>query len=117
MNKEYTILDHLINNTSFESNRTIDFVLFKMFLSENSWITQKSRKRELVYTRRYIVSELMKLDVPKVAIARLFKCNHATIIHHQKWHNNLVETNDKYYSHVQSEIKRKLKRFQTEMSI
>ena len=63
----------------------------------------KSRERRLIDTRRMVYSIIIEvLGYGYSKIGRIFKMNHATIIHHYKLHNELKQFdrfyNDKYNS-------------------
>ena len=57
----------------------------------------KSRERHIIYIKRMTYSIVREsLNVPFTKMAKHFKVNHATIIHHCKLNRELLET-DSYY--------------------
>lgn len=58
----------------------------------------KTRKTEIVEARRMAIVICLNRKVQKTVIAQAIGKNHATIIHHEKVFNNLIETDKSYYS-------------------
>ena len=60
-------------------------------------IQSESRKAEIVQAKRFIAHFLKwNTDLNVSAIARELKLNHATILHHNRKHFDLIETDKRY---------------------
>lgn len=74
---------------------------------ENHGLLQKSRKRELVSKKRYLIYFMLKENILNgnlTQIGALFGNDHATVIHARKVHLQLTETKDKDYLNICQEM-------------
>ena len=86
---EYNVVDHIIKMDS-DTLITDEIVFIRDFISLNDWVTSKVRKREVVYTRRYICYLIKNKFIGgkyltfKMIGEIIGGYDHATVIHHLK---------------------------------
>jgi hypothetical protein len=73
-------------------------------------LVKKSRKRDIVYKRQYMFSELRK-SLTFEQIAHIFEMNHSTVIYGISQHDLFMKQNDMIYMKVISEIYQEVNRF------
>jgi len=112
---DYNIIDHIIKMEG-DMLITDDLVFISEFLKSNQWIL-KTRKRELVYTRRYICF-LIKNKIKGGKESSLSKIgellggiNHATVIHHLNEHKDQIETKDYLYRTIMEDTDKLISQF------
>lgn len=59
-----------------------------------SMLSKKTRKRELLWQRYYLIAHLRDLGWTYEEIAKLFGMNHATMIHAYRMHNDWINDDD-----------------------
>ena len=64
---------------------------------EQDGLAEKNRKREIVYRKIYLFRKLREDGHTLKGIGKLFKMNHATILHGLKTYQNLTDVNDKCF--------------------
>lgn len=68
----------------------------------------KSRRREKVYKRFYLMSELRRLNMPITKIGKMFNRHHASVLHGIKMHQNWDKQGDEYYIYAIQELKEQM---------
>ena len=100
----YTIIDHLENREGTwlrDDESKLRFV--ERYLEMNN-LKAKSRKREIVDERRILMMFLVEnTNATYTRIGHLFGKDHATILHHQKRHKDLMAF-DKIYKNLNDAI-------------
>lgn len=88
---------------SRKSLKTIDIEFVKSLISIYNLDT-KSRKREIVYQRNYLMAMLNR-EMTFQAIGDLFGLKHCAVMHAVKNHHEWMQLNDKYYQDIIRNIK------------
>lgn len=74
-----------------------------MDLANKHGLTKKNRKREIVYKRYYLWSELRRWHSLS-AIGNLFGMDHCSVLHGLKQHNNWMQSKDFEYIRTINEL-------------
>lgn len=72
-------------------------------------LRRRCRNQYLVHQRAFLMHKLRKHGISVTRIARMFKMNHATVLHNVKNATYFEETEDKYYLVDVAEIREDLK--------
>jgi hypothetical protein len=67
-------------------------------------LTARHRYRQFTYKRFYLYNLLREEGLTLYEIARLFKRDHASIIHGIKTHNDLISVKDRIYMEIVEEL-------------
>ena len=78
------------------------------FLIEKHKLSRRSRKQFLVHQRAFLMNRLQKHGVSLIRIARMFKMNHATVLHNVKNAQYFENVEDKLYLADVAEIREEL---------
>lgn len=71
---------------------------------EDNNLTSRHRYRHYTYKRFYLYNLLREEGLTLYEIARIFKRDHASVIHGLKVHNDLISVNDRIYLDTLEEL-------------
>lgn len=78
------------------------------FLIEKYNLRRRCRNQYLVHQRAFLMNRLQKHGLSVTRIARMFKMNHATVLHNVRNAKYFEEIEDKYYLSDVAEIREEL---------
>jgi hypothetical protein len=81
-----------------------------MRMAQDQKLIGRCRKREMVYMRYYLFSELRK-ELTLETIGKLFKMNHSTVLYGLKQHDQFMRMNDRIYINTVSQLFEDLNKF------
>ena len=71
-------------------------------------LRRRCRNQYLVHQRAYLMNKLTKHGLSQSRIARMFKMNHATVLHNVRNAKHFEEIEDKYYLSDVAELREEL---------